>query len=67
MAEGKADIYPRFGPTWEWDTAAAHAILLEAGGRLVDTAGTEELQYNKEVLKHRGFIAASIDFIGKMG
>jgi 3'(2'), 5'-bisphosphate nucleotidase len=59
VAEGRADIYPRFGPTWEWDTAAGHAIVLEAGGRVVDTGGTEELRYNKTVLKHAGFIVAS--------
>jgi 3'(2'), 5'-bisphosphate nucleotidase len=58
VADGTADIYPRFGPTWEWDTAAGHAIVLEAGGVVVDTGGGE-LAYNKEVLKHKGFIAAS--------
>lgn len=56
VAEGKADIYPRLGPTWEWDTAAGHAILEEAGGRVVDLKG-RALIYNKESLKHEGFIA----------
>jgi 3'(2'), 5'-bisphosphate nucleotidase len=56
VAEGKADIYPRLGPTWEWDTAAGHAILEEAGGKVVDSGG-KELVYNKETLKHEGFIA----------
>ena len=36
IAEGKADMYPRFGPTCEWDTAAAHAILNHAGGCITD-------------------------------
>ena len=45
IAEGKADIYPRLGPTSEWDTAAAHAIVTCAGGLVVDTAG-EPLRYN---------------------
>lgn len=45
VAEGKADIYPRLGPTSEWDTAAAHAIVTCAGGHVVDTAG-EPLRYN---------------------
>ena len=36
LAEGTADIYPRFGRTMEWDTAAGHAILKYAGGTLVD-------------------------------
>ena len=34
VAEGEADIYPRLGPTMEWDTGAAHAIVNESGGRL---------------------------------
>jgi 3'(2'), 5'-bisphosphate nucleotidase len=55
VAEGRADIYPRFGPTWEWDTAAGHAVVLEARGLVTDTAGGP-LLYNKEVLKHEGFI-----------
>jgi 3'(2'), 5'-bisphosphate nucleotidase len=57
VAEGAADMYPRFGPTWEWDTAAGHALVLEAGGLVTDTRGREELRYNKQVPKHPGFIA----------
>ena len=38
VAEGKADIYPRLGPTSEWDTAAAQAVVEAAGGRVTDTA-----------------------------
>ncbi|WP_414673687.1 inositol monophosphatase family protein, partial [Marinimicrobium sp. UBA4209] len=34
IAEGEADLYPRLGPTSEWDTGAAHAVLLGAGGQL---------------------------------
>lgn len=41
VASGKADMYPRFGPTCEWDTAAAHAILTSAGGFLTDINGAE--------------------------
>ena len=41
IASGKADIYPRFGPTCEWDTAAAHAILNSAGGCITDIDGNE--------------------------
>lgn len=44
VAAGKADMYPRFGPTCEWDTAAGHAVLLGAGGHLTDIHGVE-LQY----------------------
>jgi 3'(2'), 5'-bisphosphate nucleotidase len=56
VAEGRADIYPRFGPTWEWDTAAGHAIVAEAGGRVTATDGISPLGYGKEILKHAGFI-----------
>ena len=39
IAQGQADIYPRFGPTSQWDTAAAQCILEQAGGRVIDFAG----------------------------
>ncbi len=58
VAEGSADIYPRLGPTWEWDTAAGHCIVEEAGGHVVDSERTP-LQYNKEIIKHDHFIAVS--------
>jgi 3'(2'), 5'-bisphosphate nucleotidase len=45
IAEGAADLYPRLGPTSEWDTAAAQAILESAGGRMIDPAG-RPLRYN---------------------
>ena len=47
VAEGKADIYPRLGPTSEWDTAAAHAVLSAAGGE-VKTLNGEPLLYNQK-------------------
>jgi 3'(2'), 5'-bisphosphate nucleotidase len=40
LAEGAADLYPRLGPTCEWDTAAAHAVLLAAGGDVVQADGS---------------------------
>ena len=43
IAEGKADLYPRFRPTMEWDTAAGHAILLASGGNLTHLNGDEFL------------------------
>ena len=56
VAEGAADIYPRFGPTSEWDTAAAHCVVDEAGGMLVDTE-LEPLRYNsKDSLLNPSFI-----------
>ena len=39
LANGEADLYPRFGPTMEWDTAAGHAILASVGGKVVDING----------------------------
>ena len=45
VAEGAADVYPRLGPTSEWDTAAAHAVLAGAGGTVVDLGGAP-LRYN---------------------
>jgi 3'(2'), 5'-bisphosphate nucleotidase len=47
VAEGVADVYPRLGPTFEWDTAAAHCVLREAGGDIVDTKGLS-LRYNRQ-------------------
>jgi 3'(2'), 5'-bisphosphate nucleotidase len=46
VAQGKADVYPRFGPTMEWDTAAGHAVLAAAGGTVVDAEG-KPLRYGK--------------------
>lgn len=46
LAEGKADLYPRLGPTCEWDTAAAQAVLEGAGGK-VETLDGQPLRYSK--------------------
>jgi len=56
VAEGGADIYPRFGRTMEWDTAAGHAILLAAGGR-VETVDGKPLSYGKPGYENPHFIA----------
>jgi 3'(2'), 5'-bisphosphate nucleotidase len=56
VAEAAADVYPRFGPTMEWDTAAGHAVLLAAGGRVVDLDG-QPLVYGKPGLRNPFFIA----------
>ena len=57
VAEGAADVYPRLGPTCEWDTGAGHAVLLAAGGHVVDLDG-KPLRYNgKESLLNPHFIA----------
>ncbi len=57
LARGEADVYPRLGPTMEWDTAAAHIIVEEAGGSLVHFESREPLTYNKEDLLNPNFIA----------
>lgn len=57
IAEGKADIYPRFGTTYEWDIAAGQCILEEAGGTVLDLSN-HRLKYNtKESLKNAHFLA----------
>jgi 3'(2'), 5'-bisphosphate nucleotidase len=56
VAEGRADIYPRLSPTSEWDTAAGHAVLLAAGGR-VDGPDGGPLRYGKRAFLNRGFVA----------
>ena len=56
VASGDADVYPRFGPTMEWDTAAAHAIVSEAGGSVTLEDGITPLSYNKPDLLNPYFI-----------
>lgn len=57
LAEGKADIYPRFAPTMEWDTAAAHAVINQIGINVFQkNSEDEELFYNKENLLNPSFI-----------
>ena len=55
IAEGLADIYPRLGPTCEWDTAAAHAVVLGVGGSVKDPDGVE-LRYGKDDILNPHFI-----------
>ena len=56
VAEGLADIYPRFAPTMEWDTAAGTAIVLNAGFELTKDDGITPLDYNKKNLLNPNFI-----------
>ncbi|MBC8025310.1 MAG: 3'(2'),5'-bisphosphate nucleotidase CysQ [Steroidobacteraceae bacterium] len=56
VATGEADIYPRVGPTMEWDTAAGHAVLLAAGGRVTDLEGKPFL-YGKPAFRNGNFVA----------
>lgn len=56
VASGVADLYPRFGPTCEWDTGAGHAVVRAAGGRVHTFDGTE-LQYRKPNFLNGPFLA----------
>lgn len=56
LAEGKAQLYPRFAPTMEWDTAAAHGVLLALGYTVKKTDEDSPLVYNKENLLNPWFI-----------
>ena len=60
VAEGAAHVYPRLGLTSEWDTAAAHAVVNSAGGKVVDINTGQELRYNtKESLLNPFFVVSS--------
>jgi 3'(2'), 5'-bisphosphate nucleotidase len=56
VAEGKADVYPRLGPTMEWDTAAGQVIVEQAKGSVLNIETDEPLRYNKENLLNPWFI-----------
>lgn len=56
VAEGQADVYPRFAPTMEWDTAAGHAIANAAGKTITDWFTKEEMVYNKPNLLNNWFV-----------
>ena len=58
VAEGSADIYPRFAPTMEWDTAAGDAIARAAGKKVVDAKTGQPLKYNKPDLHNPWFIVS---------
>lgn len=59
VAEGRADLYPRLGPTMEWDTAAGHAVVEGAGGTVKTPEGMP-LLYNKENLLNPFFIVEGL-------
>jgi 3'(2'), 5'-bisphosphate nucleotidase len=56
VAEGIADVYPRFAPTMEWDTAAGQAIAKYAGKSLIDYNTKKEMLYNRDELRNNWFI-----------
>lgn len=67
LAEGNADVYPRFAPTMEWDIAAGQAILEPLGGVVLNADTGEPLTYNKESLLNPYFIAKTQGFINLFG
>jgi 3'(2'), 5'-bisphosphate nucleotidase len=60
VADGSAHCYPRFGPTMEWDTAAAHAIASLSGNKVVLGDGISQMSYNKENLLNPFFIIEKV-------
>ncbi len=56
LAEGAADVYPRYAPTMEWDTAASQAIVNAIGLKVLQQDSAEELLYNKENLLNPSFL-----------
>lgn len=56
VAEGAADLYPRYAPTMEWDTAAADMIVREAGGKVLIKGTKDHVTYNKEDLLNPHFL-----------
>lgn len=60
VAEGTADVYPRLGPTMEWDTAAAHAVVQYAGAQIYTYPEQDRLVYNKQDLLNPYFVVSGI-------
>lgn len=58
IAEGEADIYPRFAPTMEWDTAAGDAVVRASGGKVKIANTSEDVKYNKKNLLNPWFIVS---------
>ena len=70
VAEGSADVYPRLGPTSEWDTAAAQAVVEQAGGQVLKLDGNPLMYNQKEEILNPWFIvvgAQDHDWIGIAG
>jgi 3'(2'), 5'-bisphosphate nucleotidase len=63
VSDGTVDLYPRLGPTMEWDTAASHAVIKGAGGDLLQVSNKLPLVYNKSNLLNPEFIAGNVDVI----
>ena len=66
VSDGTVHIYPRLGPTMEWDTAASHAILKYAGGEMMQAGKNKTLKYNKKDLLNPEFIAGYLNYINDL-
>lgn len=66
MAEGVADFYPRFGKTYEWDTASAQILVEEAGCVVWDAHTARPLEYSKPNFKNHGFVVFRADLEDKV-
>jgi 3'(2'), 5'-bisphosphate nucleotidase len=62
VAEGNADVYPRFGPTMEWDTAAGQCVAESSGCEVLNIEDLTPLGYNKQVLRNRAFVVIGSRF-----
>jgi 3'(2'), 5'-bisphosphate nucleotidase len=62
VAEGNADLYARFGPTMEWDTAAGHCIAESAGCEVLDLTKFSPVHYNKRTLRNSAFMVIGSRF-----
>ncbi|HJD55800.1 MAG TPA: 3'(2'),5'-bisphosphate nucleotidase CysQ [Rickettsia endosymbiont of Pyrocoelia pectoralis] len=65
IAEGRADIYPKFGQTMEWDIAAGHALIKASGGNILDING-KEITYGKENFANPHFFACSKNWLSNV-
>ena len=61
VAEGNADVYPRFAPTMEWDTAAGQAICKAVGLSVIDKESGEEMLYNRQNLLNNYFVVSALE------
>lgn len=66
LAEGEADFYPRFGKTYEWDTASAQILAEESGCTVWDARTMQPLEYSKPLFKNHGFVAFRNDLKSKV-
>ncbi|MFH1791019.1 MAG: 3'(2'),5'-bisphosphate nucleotidase CysQ [Candidatus Omnitrophota bacterium] len=67
VAEGAADLYPRFGPTMEWDVGAGQIVVEETGGAILSLATRKPLEYNKESLVNPRFLVVSGGMARRLG